>query len=360
VLAYNSPYYLDATEISKLDAYYGLYSRVEPFIEVSARALMGEGGFAAPTGMSPVSIEGVIYDVFEQTAPDPNQTIRLVIYAINDEIQIRPTPEDGTPEPTSENRPGQVNDKLTLRTGVIRDRNQRVVPDGTPVEFLLTYSPDEGGLPFSIQVDTLNGIAETDFVLQRAEPLEISVRSKSAQTSDSIRFTPGEEENLLEVVTLTPTETPTPTPTDTPTPTSTPTPTDTPAPTPTNTPTLTPTATIMAPTATQIVLNLPQQTPARVDWNDLTLVIIAMLIIGVTGFVVSSNNGKSADSGVQLLLWIWLLGMLNYSLYAIGALELLGIYDQGQGSGALLMGVSGGLLPLAIYVVSARLLKRPQ
>ena len=44
--------------------------------------------------------------------------------------------------------------------------------------------------------------------------------------------------------------------------------------------------------------------------------------------------------------------MLNYSLYAIGALELLGIYDQGQGSGALLMGISGGLLPLAVYIVS--------
>ena len=81
-------------------------------------------------------------------------------------------------------------------------------------------------------------------------------------------------------------------------------------------------------------------------------------IIGVTGFVVGSSNGKSADSGVQLLLWIWLLGMLNYSLYAIGALELLGIYDQGQG--ALLVSISGGLLPLAFYIISERLLKRPQ
>jgi beta-N-acetylhexosaminidase len=33
VLAFNSPYYLDTTEISKLDAYYGIYSRIEPFID---------------------------------------------------------------------------------------------------------------------------------------------------------------------------------------------------------------------------------------------------------------------------------------------------------------------------------------
>jgi hypothetical protein len=250
-----------------------------------------------------------------------------------------------------------VGDTLTLRTSVIRDYNQRIVPDGTPVEFLLTYSPDAGGLTSSIHVDTRNGIAEAEFELQWPEPLEISVRSKNAQTSDSIRFTPGQD---IELIAPTPTNTPTATPTDTPTPTPTdtptPTPTDTPTPTPTDTPT--PTATAITPTATQVVLNRPQQTTARVDWNDLALVMIVMLIIGVTGFVVGSSNGKSADSGVQLLLWIWLLGMLNYSLYAIGALELLGIYDQGQG--ALLVSTSGGLLPLAFYIVSERLLKRPQ
>jgi beta-N-acetylhexosaminidase len=64
VLAYNSPYYLDTTEISKLDAYYGVYSRVEPFIEASVRALFGKGEFF-PKGDSPVSIEGINYNLLE-------------------------------------------------------------------------------------------------------------------------------------------------------------------------------------------------------------------------------------------------------------------------------------------------------
>ncbi|RPJ46701.1 MAG: hypothetical protein EHM21_08535, partial [Chloroflexi bacterium] len=39
VFAFNAPYYLDATDISKLSAYYGLYSKTAPFVEVAARIL---------------------------------------------------------------------------------------------------------------------------------------------------------------------------------------------------------------------------------------------------------------------------------------------------------------------------------
>ena len=42
VLAYNSPYYLDTTEISKLTAYYGIYSKIPAFVEMSVRALFQE------------------------------------------------------------------------------------------------------------------------------------------------------------------------------------------------------------------------------------------------------------------------------------------------------------------------------
>ena len=42
VLAYTAPYYLDATEISKLTAYYVFYGKTQPFIEASVRTLFGE------------------------------------------------------------------------------------------------------------------------------------------------------------------------------------------------------------------------------------------------------------------------------------------------------------------------------
>ena len=69
VLAYNAPYYLDSTEISKLTAYYGVYSKVEPFIEASVRALFQE---FLPQGASPVSVEGIKYNFcLLYTSPSP-------------------------------------------------------------------------------------------------------------------------------------------------------------------------------------------------------------------------------------------------------------------------------------------------
>ncbi|MFC2028610.1 glycoside hydrolase family 3 N-terminal domain-containing protein, partial [Chloroflexota bacterium] len=52
LFAFNAPYYLDATDISKLTAYYGLYSKSQPFIDVAARLLFKE---LTPLGDLPVS-----------------------------------------------------------------------------------------------------------------------------------------------------------------------------------------------------------------------------------------------------------------------------------------------------------------
>jgi beta-N-acetylhexosaminidase len=53
VFAFGAPYYLDATDISKLTAYYGLYSKTAPFVDVAARILFQE---LVPTGALPVSV----------------------------------------------------------------------------------------------------------------------------------------------------------------------------------------------------------------------------------------------------------------------------------------------------------------
>lgn len=351
VLAYNSPYYLDTTEISKLDAYYGIYSRVETFIEASTRALFNEGEFA-PKGSSPVSIEGINYNLLEvQTAPDPNQTIGLVIYAINGVTVTQQL--EGTPVSTPEQRPDvQVGDVLTLRTDTILDHNGHPVPDGTPVEFLFTYSPDAGGPPLSAKTSTVNGLAEIQFTVERAEPLEISVSSKDAQTS-GFRLTPGEAPVLI---TPTPIPSPTPTNTLTPTPTHTPTstPTDTPTPTPTSTPTPTPTAmptATVSPTATVV----PLEPKPRVEGGDLAAVAAAVMIIGGIGFVLGRNDGGSTVTGVRLFLWSWMLGMVGYTLYGIGWLKSV---EQIGAGGALLAGVLGGLLPVLGYAALAWLIRQ--
>ncbi len=353
VLAYSSPYYLDTTEISKLDAYYGVYSRVEPFIEASVRALFGEGEFF-PTGASPVSIEGVNYNLLEeQTAPDPGQTIDFVIHAKNG-VTVTDILE-GTPGATPEQLPVyQVGDTLTLRTAVILDHNGHPVPDQTPVEFWFTYSPEEGGLPVIKEESSRDGIAVTEFTLERAEPLAIMVRSRDAQISKIIRLNPNEPPVTEIPPTPTHTLTPTPTPTNTPTvtPSPTPTPTHTPTVTPSPTPTATPTPTVTpSPTATIV----PEEPAARVEGSDLIMVSVSVAIIGAMGFVVGRHDGGSAVSGMRLSLWCWIFGMAGYVLYGIGALDTddqLGVW------GPLLAGIAVGLVPLVVYAVLGRLLRR--
>jgi hypothetical protein len=83
-----------------------------------------------------------------------------------------------------------------------------------------------------------------------------------------------------------------------------------------------------------------------------------MMVIGIAGFMVGSNDGGSAVVGMRLLLWTWVLGMAGYTLYAIGALDVLGVHNPDRESGARLAGVVGGLLPLVAYVVLGRLVKR--
>ncbi len=88
VLAFNAPYYLDATEISKLSAYLGLYSKIDPFINTAVRALFR----AIPAqGAPPVAIPGTRFaDLAERLEPDPERPLLLRLL------------QDGKPVPVAE------------------------------------------------------------------------------------------------------------------------------------------------------------------------------------------------------------------------------------------------------------------
>jgi beta-N-acetylhexosaminidase len=74
LFSFTAPYYFDATDISKLSAYYALYSKQPAFIDVAARLLYQE---LTPLGYSPVSIPGTGYDLIKVTSPNPDQVITL-------------------------------------------------------------------------------------------------------------------------------------------------------------------------------------------------------------------------------------------------------------------------------------------
>ncbi len=195
VFAFDAPYYLDATEISKLGAYYSFYSKIPQFTETAARVLFGE--IAATKGDLPVTVSGINYDLISATSPDPEQTIELVLDL--------PEANPGTPVPTLIPEL-TVGDLIPVRTGVILDHNGHPVPDGTIVDFILSSGLEE----LAVQKEaTQNGIARTTFLIEETGTIVIHARSDPAIESNFLQFDipPGGIPTIEFVITQFPTET---------------------------------------------------------------------------------------------------------------------------------------------------------
>jgi beta-N-acetylhexosaminidase len=317
VFAYNAPYFLDTTEISKLTAYYGVYSKIPAFIDTTARALFQE---ITVRGAPPVDVRDTGYMLLEITRPDPDQVIEVGIV------------RNGVVEPPAVEAPLelQVGDNVRLRAGVIVDHNGRPVPDGTPVQFF-QEDRTEGLITLLGESPTRNGVAELDYVLEdRTGQFRITAQSGNARSSQQLDIVIGER---VLVVMITPTPAPTSTATPTPTPTSSPTPT----------PTLTPTA-VVVPTA------IPQPPEPRLeiglgDLQQLFGLAGGLLATVVAGWVVTreyslSRRVRLLTSGMAgaLLLYIY------YVLGLPGAAPLSAL----SGWAGLVTAVAGGMAGLAV------------
>ncbi|MBN1139763.1 MAG: hypothetical protein JXM73_24540 [Anaerolineae bacterium] len=324
VMAYGAPYYLDATEISKLTAYYGIYSKTGPFVEVSMQALFQE---FVPKGKSPVTVEGVGYDLSEQLRPDPAQVIAVTPAG-------QPEPTEGTPQPVRL----EVGDPLSVRTSTIVDRNGNPVPDGTPVTFRAVYVETEG-LGRNFEATTVNGVAETTVTLEREGVLQITATSEPAFNSRPLEVRLVGE--VVQFVTPTPTHTPTSTPTPTPTPTPTATPTSTPTP---------------EPTATVVVQVLPPPPPEpRVKGVDLLLALLGMGLAGGVTLVTAWRSQvrlgtRVSNSPGRVALWSLMCGLAGYLFYGLGLPGSGLVASVSPGLRGLLIGFCCGLLPLVAVV----------
>ncbi|HTX78909.1 MAG TPA: glycoside hydrolase family 3 N-terminal domain-containing protein, partial [Longilinea sp.] len=179
VFAFNAPYYLDATDISKITAYYGLYSKGSAFFDVAARVLFQE---LTPSGSSPVSIPGVGYDMITAMTPSSNQVIPLMV----DVAGSSGVQKTVSPQPT-QTLTFSMGDTIPLRTGVIVDHNRHPVPDGTVVHFIFTSGSDTGT---SQQIDatTTQGVAHASYHIQTAGTINIRVTSDPATVSDVLQL----------------------------------------------------------------------------------------------------------------------------------------------------------------------------
>ncbi len=206
VFAFNAPFFLDATDISKVAAYYCLYSKSAPFVDVAARLLFRE---LSPAGILPVSVEGIGYDLLSAITPDPTQLIELSL--VTPSIS---TPESGaqTTIQSTSTPYFRVGDTLSAQTGVIIDHNGHPVPDGTDVQFSIAMN-GAGGYVQQIVSTTTQGVAKASFSIDRPGLLEISATSNPAISSVVLQLDVTSEGSSVTIITPTPIPEFTPTPT---------------------------------------------------------------------------------------------------------------------------------------------------
>jgi beta-N-acetylhexosaminidase len=207
VFGLGAPYYLNATEISTVTAYYNLYSKQPQFIEVAARLLFKE---LNPTGASPVTINSIGYVIEQVLTPDSTQVIPLRI-GHSESPQLED--ENGTPIPPT---PFTQGDSVFLEAGTILDYNGHPVPDETLVRFTL-ISTNQDGVTSQRELTALttNGVARSSFILDTAGSLEVQASSgEPAATSNLIQIdvtgsgeaAPTPEEDTQQPTEPTPTE----------------------------------------------------------------------------------------------------------------------------------------------------------
>jgi beta-N-acetylhexosaminidase len=207
LFSFTAPYYLDATDITQLTAYYALYSKQPAFIDVAARILFQQ--IIPPAGASPVSIPGVNYDLITATQPDPTQLIPLS-WGEEPEVSLTPTAESTlvTAEP-AEIPLYRIGDTIALRAGPIYDHNHNLVPDDTPVRFTMSTRDESGGILRQIESTTTEGVARASFVIDKAGEVQISAASEPAVVSEVLQFDASNEGSAVTVVVPTVSVTPT-------------------------------------------------------------------------------------------------------------------------------------------------------
>ncbi len=300
VLALNAPYFLDATEISKLTAYFGVYSKTPPFLESAVRALFRS---YTPTGAPAVSVPGTRFGDLSQTlSPDPSFPLPL-------EITLNDTPIEFASNNNATAPIVTIGSVIRLRVDQVLDHNGHLVPDGYPVNFHLVYENPEMTIPVE-PVLTLNGSAMREVVLEQAGRLLISANAGEAKTGSALalRVQDPIAEATANAVTanvvtanaesVTAIEQPV-----------------------AATGTLLPTTTLSAGDTTEGVATLPP-TASATAWATWDTLIIALLTIMVTLSLLLILQIRILPRGMLVynMLWATIFGLTAYILFALGVL----------------------------------------
>ena len=276
VLAFDAPFILDGTDVSKLAAYVGAYSPTAAFVETAVRALFRDLEFR---GAPPVSVPGTRYSsLIERLEPDPDQVIPLTLF------------DEKRSDFALEFFDVHLGDTITIKAGPIVDRNGHHVPDGTPVQFLLKYS----GSGLNLRTDpvpSVNGFGLVEVLLDRPEVLEVAATSIDSHTSVALQINVGIEDSAL----ITSVEPEVPLPED-------------PVP--------------------EVVNTDPRSGPVSVDWFALELFhfIAAFLLLftGLAAYFLVARRRLPSSTVLFRLSWASTVGTGAYLIYGIAGEPILG------------------------------------
>ena len=307
VFAFDAPYYLDTTDLSKLTAFYALYSHTPQFVTVAARLLFRN---VTPNTAPPVSVSAIGYDLIRITRPDPDRLIELFWQ------KATPSATDG-PLTTL-----QLGDAITLTTGILIDQNGHQVPDETPVTFRVFYQ--EEGLPEFFTAPTSGGVASIVLQLNRQGRLQITASSEPALLSGLLEIPVQEDPfSVTKIV-------PTPMPTDTPQPTA----------------TAIPSTATHTPTATATVVIPPPPQP-RVDLRGFFVMCLGLGAALVGGYRLGNNPETQRRQGVRVALAGAIGLLLAYNYVALGLPGAEGSFDSLGMLAAPIWGIIGGVVGVA-------------
>jgi beta-N-acetylhexosaminidase len=322
LFSFTAPYYLDATDISKLTAYYALYSKQPAFIEVAARLLFQQ---VALQGASPVSIPAVEYDLRIATSPDPTQIIPISLdgeeLPLTPIVEVTPVTVEPTQVPLY-----RIGDSIAVQAGPILDQNHHIVPDGTVVRFTMSTRDEGGGILQQIEATTGDGIARASFAIDKPGKVEISAASEPAVISNVLQFDASDEGAAVTIVVPMATETPV---------------------------TVTPTVTVMP----ENDLISPDGHPRIGVW---LLVLIALFGAALLTYWAASRI-FSPRWGLRWALCVFLGGLLGYNYLALdfpGAAEW--IASEGGAFGVLLFTFTGEMAGILAAWLWMRWVSEPE
>jgi beta-N-acetylhexosaminidase len=320
VFALEAPYYLDSTEVSKIYAYYGVYSKNDSCLDVAARVLFGD----LPTGgASPVSIEGIGYDLLTALSPDPDQLIEIAVGLTSSQplTPVAVTPTEKTPTVSPVPLGFSLGDKITFLAGPILDHNQHPVPDDTLLQFIVTY-PSENIPPLYKSAHTKDGMAQVDYVLDRPGELQVSASSEPAKNSVIIKLTVGDKPGFITAIAPTQSEEPSPT-------------------------------SSLASANPTPVTNPPNTAGARAGWD--TFLVILLILGIVCGTIFAATNAPVWTAfRWRAILGVLVGGLAGYDLFALG---FPGLNDAAAWGGrwlCVVFGILGSAIGAALAWWSVR------